>query len=383
MSNLMRWVLDHSQITEPELRLLLVVLASYGNDDGTSIRPTILSIARRMRKTERHVRKLLARLYETHEAEQVERIAGGRGLSNQWRIPKEEILKKPCHSGQGFRGRHGARNPVTGRYKTLSSAGQFGGSHQLYDPLTRTHLHIRPALDAPAAAPGAPVCVGLGSVKDSVKGEPESSAALPANIAQPKKSPAPATGAEDPPAATVDEAQQLRPAAKAVRVNRPAAGYSFDFEEAWGKYPARSGGNSKSEAYGAWKARLRQGVEPRDLILGVERYGDFVKLSDIWGTQFVKQASTFFGPGEHWREEWSYAAPQRTLFGGENGRRGSGPAGAGNHHPQAGGARGARYRHKDAAGGAVDWDEEKRRTGGAVDVGGATRAADGPDKKPD
>ncbi|EFG5126468.1 helix-turn-helix domain-containing protein, partial [Escherichia coli] len=43
-----------------------------------------------------------------------------------------------------------------------------------------------------------------------------------------------------------------------VRSNRPE--YSPEFEQAWLVYPKRAGGNSKSAAFKAWKARLNEGV---------------------------------------------------------------------------------------------------------------------------
>lgn len=42
-----------------------------------------------------------------------------------------------------------------------------------------------------------------------------------------------------------------------VRSNRPE--YSPEFEQAWLAYPKRAGGNSKSAAFKAWKARLNEG----------------------------------------------------------------------------------------------------------------------------
>ncbi|WP_137518440.1 DNA-binding protein, partial [Escherichia coli] len=38
--------------------------------------------------------------------------------------------------------------------------------------------------------------------------------------------------------------------------------YSPEFEQAWQEYPKRAGGNSKSAAFKAWKARIREGIKP-------------------------------------------------------------------------------------------------------------------------
>ncbi|MFI7783490.1 replication protein [Citrobacter amalonaticus] len=80
--------------------------------------------------------------------------------------------------------------------------------------------------------------------------------------------------------------------------------YSPEFETAWQAYPKRAGGNSKSAASKAWKARLKDGVKPEDMLAGVKRYAAYVKATGSVGTQFVKQAATFFGPDRHFEEPW-------------------------------------------------------------------------------
>ncbi|EIB0364539.1 helix-turn-helix domain-containing protein, partial [Salmonella enterica] len=72
--------------------------------------------------------------------------------------------------------------------------------------------------------------------------------------------------------------------------------YSPEFEQAWLAYPKRAGGNSKSAAYKAWKARLKEGVNAETMLEGVKRYAGWVSATGNSGTQFVKQATTFFGP---------------------------------------------------------------------------------------
>lgn len=80
--------------------------------------------------------------------------------------------------------------------------------------------------------------------------------------------------------------------------------YSPEFETAWQAYPKRAGGNSKAAAYKAWKARLKDGVKSEDMLAGVKRYAAYVKVTGNAGTQFVKQAATFFGPDRHFEEAW-------------------------------------------------------------------------------
>lgn len=101
----------------------------------------------------------------------------------------------------------------------------------------------------------------------------------------------------------------------AVRgAKRPRREYSEDFEAAWKAYPKRAGGNSKPDAWAAWAARLKEGVEPAALLAGVQRYAAFVQSTGKAGTEFVLQASTFFGPTERWVDEYSApvaAVPQK------------------------------------------------------------------------
>jgi len=80
--------------------------------------------------------------------------------------------------------------------------------------------------------------------------------------------------------------------------------YSPEFEAAWQVYPKRSGGNPKTGAWKCWKARLKEGVKPESMLEGVKRYAVFVQATGNVGTQYVKQASTFFGPDRHFEEAW-------------------------------------------------------------------------------
>ena len=80
------------------------------------------------------------------------------------------------------------------------------------------------------------------------------------------------------------------------------------FELAWALYPKRAGGNSKSAALKAWDARVREGVPPLVMLEGVKRYAGFVAQTGKTGTEFVKQAKTFFGPDMHYEDDWMVPA---------------------------------------------------------------------------
>lgn len=81
--------------------------------------------------------------------------------------------------------------------------------------------------------------------------------------------------------------------------------YSLDFELVWTEYPKRAGGNPKATAYKHWKARIAEGTTPADLRAGVQRYAAFIRATGKLGTEYVKQAATFFGPDRHFEESWT------------------------------------------------------------------------------
>lgn len=85
--------------------------------------------------------------------------------------------------------------------------------------------------------------------------------------------------------------------------------YTEEFELAWREYPKRAGGNSKADAFKAWTARVKSGATPHELTDGVRRYAAYVTASGKLNTEYVKQASTFFGPSKHYEEPWVFVAP--------------------------------------------------------------------------
>lgn len=87
--------------------------------------------------------------------------------------------------------------------------------------------------------------------------------------------------------------------------------YSPEFETAWQAYPKRAGGNPKAAAWKHWKARLKEGVTPEAMLAGVKRYAAYVRATGSTGTQFVKQAATFFGPDKHFEEDWQAPSAPR------------------------------------------------------------------------
>ncbi|HCF1421617.1 TPA: hypothetical protein N0H37_001621 [Pseudomonas aeruginosa] len=78
--------------------------------------------------------------------------------------------------------------------------------------------------------------------------------------------------------------------------------YSEDFNRFWSEYPRRHRSGSKKPAWRAWKARLRAGVKPEELIQAAKNYHDLMSTEGRVGTQYVRRPETFIGPDEHWQE---------------------------------------------------------------------------------
>ncbi len=83
------------------------------------------------------------------------------------------------------------------------------------------------------------------------------------------------------------------------------------FAECWAAYPKRPG-NSRADAIRAYRARLAAGADPAAMLAGVERYAAHIKAEGT-PARYVKQAATFFGPGEHWAADWSAPSDGRPL----------------------------------------------------------------------
>ena len=91
---------------------------------------------------------------------------------------------------------------------------------------------------------------------------------------------------------------------KAVKAGKAKKESPPWFDEAWTIYPKRTGGNSRADAERAWRAAMNRGADPKEMLAGTRRYRDYVEADGTVGTKYVKQAATFYGPGEHWAEDW-------------------------------------------------------------------------------
>jgi len=101
-------------------------------------------------------------------------------------------------------------------------------------------------------------------------------------------------------------AEPVKPTAVQV-VAKPSASEEL-FSVAWSIYPERAGSNSQPNALKQWKARVKQGKRPEDMLAGVQRYAAYCDAKGDNGTQYVKMAQTFFGTGLHFEEEWTIPA---------------------------------------------------------------------------
>jgi len=87
------------------------------------------------------------------------------------------------------------------------------------------------------------------------------------------------------------------------------------FCSAWEKYPKRPGAN-RVAALKAWNARLKDGIDPDEMIHGVSRYAAYCTSKNTDG-QYIKQPATFFGPDMHFRSEWEdESKPEFDQFAG-------------------------------------------------------------------
>lgn len=92
--------------------------------------------------------------------------------------------------------------------------------------------------------------------------------------------------------------------------NKPKRQFEYpdDFEDAWKEYPRRPGSPDKRGAFNAWKARIREGARAEEILAGVKRYAVYIQATGKSGTEFIKQAKTFFGPSCHYEDEWNIPA---------------------------------------------------------------------------
>ncbi|EFT6979943.1 TPA: helix-turn-helix domain-containing protein [Escherichia coli] len=253
------------RVGNPLRKLVLIKLADNASDQGECW-PSYQHIADQCEISKRSVMNHIAALCESGLVKKVTRKGEKGNSSNIYLLHLDG-------AGDSLGG--SANNSLSGAANSPGSAGDsLGGS---------ANNSLSGAANSPGSAGVAPGGSAGDSPRTSHSFEP---------VKEPVNEPI-AVGA------SVDESVR-------VRSNRPE--YSPEFEQAWLAYPKRAGGNSKSAAFKAWKARLNEGVNPETMLEGVKRYAGWVSAMGNSGTQFVKQAVTFFGPDRHFEESWEVPA---------------------------------------------------------------------------
>ncbi len=118
------------------------------------------------------------------------------------------------------------------------------------------------------------------------------------------------------PSSLITESLSLDLSATQAEPSAPADILHDDFSEAWDAYPKRQGA-SKADSHKAWKARIKAGATAKEILDGVWRYAAYIAETRT-EDRFIKQPQTFFGPGEHFKADWSIsprASPGASQLG--------------------------------------------------------------------
>lgn len=85
------------------------------------------------------------------------------------------------------------------------------------------------------------------------------------------------------------------------------AAHTVSWADFWQRYrKLRPSNNPKGKAEKAWRALIRAGVNPAEIMAGLERYAAWCEATGRAGTEFVKQAATFLSREDRWWEQnWS------------------------------------------------------------------------------
>lgn len=78
--------------------------------------------------------------------------------------------------------------------------------------------------------------------------------------------------------------------------------YPPEFEDAWASYPKRAGSNPKMGAYTAFRSCVLKGSDPALLARAAHNYRQAMSQSGKEGTEYVQQASTFYGKKGTWAD---------------------------------------------------------------------------------
>lgn len=85
---------------------------------------------------------------------------------------------------------------------------------------------------------------------------------------------------------------------------QPGGGEPDGFAAFRAAYPRRSGSHRWQDALNHYRARLREGTAPADILTGAQRYAAYVRARGIEGSEHVLQAATFLGKNRGFAEPW-------------------------------------------------------------------------------
>jgi hypothetical protein len=125
-------------LKEPELLLLALALADYANDDGTSIFPSVGTLAKKTRRGARTVQRNLRHLESRGIIETVRYKRGGRGKAREYRIV---LSKLGAPTPRGSEEKH--RHTQTKRATSNARCGDGAVSPHLLDKPTNNRSMAR------------------------------------------------------------------------------------------------------------------------------------------------------------------------------------------------------------------------------------------------
>ena len=258
--------------------VIMARLADYSNDDGVCY-PSVETICRQLGLGESTVRTAIAELESSGWLRRESRRKGNRNTSNLYHLNADRL--------------EALARIEKDKVAALKKQRRTNGFHPSES-------------DPSKSEPSDSVCSNGFHPSDSDKN---------GVFTRQNLTPDPQVNSKhDPQVNSKQESQDISARGKAPSENRSSKeNYSNEFEQAWQAYPKRAGGNSKAAAWKAWKARIKDGVTTVAMLDGVNRYAAYVRATGSAGTQYVKQAATFFGPDRHFEEPWQ--APSGAVSG--------------------------------------------------------------------
>ncbi len=273
--------------------MIMARLADYSNDDGVCY-PGVETICRQLGLGESTVRTAISELEADGWLTRQSRRKGNRNTSNLYHLNADRLEQLARTERDKV-----AELKQQRRLSVLRDPSKSEPSKS--EPSKSEPSKSEPSKSEPSKSePSESECSGVFDPSDSGK----KTVLTLQNLA-----PDPQGLKHDPQVNSKHDPQDIGASADASAPARSARQeYSPEFEQAWQEYPKRAGGNSKSAAFKAWKARLREGIKPETMLDGVRRYAAWVRATGNTGTQFVKQAATFFGPDRHFEDFWQQPA---------------------------------------------------------------------------